>query len=485
MRGAPGGERRTIRFGVAGIAASVLVLAALPSAGLGSPARKGAGADKPPKVKIAHGPRVVPKHFQGDVRNLPQIGPTALGDVELPEPEAGPEKSAPVKAPPIAAPLTAMPSPTVSFNGLDFASWGAGHPPDPVGDVGPNNFVEAVNTSIGIYSKTGTQQAAFTFDSLWSTAGSGTPCDTSNGGDPTVVYDPLGDRFIVADFAWTNIRDGPYYECIAVSKTSDPVSGGWWLYPVRADDASHPWLPDYPKMGIWPDGLYMSANMFDCLTAGCGSASYEEVRGWALNRSDLESGAPLHSVIVDLGTTTYFTMLPGNLRGSAPPAGRPNFFVSESQSIFAFEVFKFHVDYTGGGSTFTGPTIVSQAPYTGATSTVPSPANSLDSLADRLMMQAQYRNIGGTESLWVNHTVGPRGRGRTGSSGRRSTSPAARSRQRRSSSRSTATSRTTACTAGWGASPSTRTGTWRSATASPAPRSTPTSATRAGSRPTR
>ena len=70
--------------------------------------------------------------------------------------------------------------------------------------------------------------------------------------------------------------NGPYYECIAVSKTSNPVTGGWWLYGFRADDAAHPWLPDYPKMGIWPDGLYMSANMFDCLNAGCGSATAKE-----------------------------------------------------------------------------------------------------------------------------------------------------------------------------------------------------------------
>src|SRR5204863_3548219 len=36
---------------------------------------------------------------------------------------------------------------------------------------------------------------------------------------------------------------------------------------------------------------------------------------------------------------------------------------------------------------------------------VTTPGNSLDSLSDRLMMQAQYRNIGGVESLWVTHTT--------------------------------------------------------------------------------
>ena len=74
----------------------------------------------------------------------------------------------------------------------------------------------------------------------------------------------------------------PFYECIAVSRTGDPVSGGWYLYAVRTDDAAHPWFADYPKMGIWPDGLYMTANMFD--EAG----DFAGVRIWALSRDNLE-----------------------------------------------------------------------------------------------------------------------------------------------------------------------------------------------------
>ncbi|HET9857433.1 MAG TPA: hypothetical protein VFP99_06325, partial [Chthoniobacterales bacterium] len=171
---------------------------------------------------------------------------------------------------------------------MNYNANGAGHPPDTVGDVGPNHFVQAVNTSVGIYSKTtGAALATFTFDGLWAGAGTGTPCDAVHGGDPTVIYVPQYDRFIVADFSWTNIQNGPYFECVAVSKTSDPVSGGWWRYALRADDAAHPYLPDYPKMGIWPDGLYMTANMFDCLDSSCNNANYMGARVIALNISDL------------------------------------------------------------------------------------------------------------------------------------------------------------------------------------------------------
>lgn len=368
------------------------------------------------KVEISKPESVYPAEFIGDVRNLPQrISEEERlrfrPDLELEGPPIGPKTPMPGAQPKAEAPATPtpgapMPGTIQSFNGLNFASNGAGWPPDTVGDVGPNHYVQAVNTSVGIFNKTGTQLAAFTFNSLWSGAATGTSCDTAHQGDPTVIYNATNNRWIVADFSWTNIQSGPYYECIAVSKTSDPVSGGWWLFAYRADDATHQWLPDYPKMGIWPDGLYMTANMFDCLSPTCSSASYQEVRAYAFNISDLVNGAALRSVVADTNSAGVFTLLPSNYRGTAPPAGRENLLVSESGSLFAFEVWKFHVDYSGTGSSFTGPTNVSQASYTVAATTVPSPGNPLDSLRERMMMQNQYRNIAGVESLWVNHSVG-------------------------------------------------------------------------------
>ncbi|MEO8476343.1 MAG: calcium-binding protein [Actinomycetota bacterium] len=318
---------------------------------------------------------------------------------------------------PSSGPVTPnMPALVQSFEGLNRTGsctggqCGAGWPPDTVGDVGPSNYIEGVNSAAGIYSKTGTQQAAFTFNSLWSAASTGTACDADHQGDPTVVYDQIADRWFVADFAWggADLGTGPYYECVAVSKTANPVTGGWWLYAIRADDAIHPYLPDYPKMGIWPDGLYMSANMYDCLNSSCSSATYMGVRAWAFDRTVMEAGGALQGVVFDTDAT-YFSMLPSNLRGTAPPSGTPNYFVSESSSS-TFQVFKFHVDWTTpGSSTFTGPTDVTHASYStagGAVVPQPDTAVKLDSLEDRLMMQAQYRNISGTESLWVAHTVG-------------------------------------------------------------------------------
>jgi hypothetical protein len=375
--------------------------------------RRDTGSAAAPRSRgpeIKHGAPVAPAVFNGSVRNLPHVASSpAPPEREAPEAETTTQKTALPGAVAPSTPATPVrnapaPDPTVTFNGLSKAGSpaGAGWPPDTVGDVGPGNFVQAVNTSIGIYNKTGTQLAAFTFNSLWSTAATGTLCDNTNRGDPTVVYDPKGGRWFVADFAFSGGGTSPpFFECIAVSKTSDPVSGGWFFYAIRADDASHPWLPDYPKMGIWPDGLYLTANMFQ-------SNTFREARVWAFNRSDLETGAPVRNVVADLGTAQYFSLMPSNMRTAVgtPPPGRENLLVSESETLFAFEVWKFHVDYSGSGSTFTGPTNVSQASYDfDSPYVVPTPANSLDALFDRVMMQAQYSNLGGNESVWVNHTV--------------------------------------------------------------------------------
>jgi len=403
-----------------GVVAFVLLLAlAYTSSVLAGSSPSGAGAlstpTQAPGTAVMVGQPVAPREFRGDLRELPQVKPTDKQEQRrllLPnnEPNKQPAANSPVPLPQTQTPTLNMPSPLTSFNGLDFATWGAGHPPDTVGDVGPNHYIQAVNSAVGIFSKTGSLQAAFHFNDFWTSSPGGTPCDSSNQGDPTVLYDPLADRWIVADFAWADTQTGPYYECFAVSKTSDPVSGGWWLYAIRADDADHPWLADYPKMGLWPDGIYMSANMYDCLDSSCDSATYMGVRAWAFDRNQMESGAEVQFVFKDL-STSYFSLLPSNLRGSLPPSGTPNYFVSNDFSAWGLDVWKFHVDWTiPANSTFSGPSLVTIASYTLPPNTIPQPVgDDLDSLGDRLMMQNQYRNIGGTESLWLTHTAGSGG----------------------------------------------------------------------------
>ncbi len=359
---------------------------------------------------------IYPYVWNGDLRDLPQLGaPDALGGDA---PDIVPARLTPMEMKAIdaksaqrAAALQSQlegedpaPPPIANFAGMQFSANGSGWPPDTNGDVGPNHYIQTVNTSVGIYNKTtGAAISAVTFNTFF-TGPAGTPCDTSNDGDPVVLYDAAVDRWIVTNFAWFNFNTGPYYECIAVSQTGDPVAGGWYFYALQANTGTFAgnYFNDYPKLGVWPDGYYMSANMFQAVGDGFG------VRLWGINKTPLLTGGALQEVHFDLcldGACGSF--LPSNLRGTAPPAGAPNNF-AQIAAPDSLDLYEFDADFvTPGNSTLTGPVSVPIAPfnlYNGAIAQ-PGTAQGLDSLSFRLMMQLQYRNMGTHQSLWATHTV--------------------------------------------------------------------------------
>jgi hypothetical protein len=383
-----------------------------------------------------------PAQFNGDVRDLPlEYGPPRYlhhwNEFERPLPRrAPPPSNAPNGVPEsVPAPAAPMPAPITNFPGLAFdtaisgGQAGAGWPPDTNGDVGPTVYIQAVNDAFGIFDKsTGARIAAFTENQLWSGAATGTPCDSQNQGDPVVLHDALTDRWILTDFAFgfsAGNPVAPFYECIAVSKSNDPVAGGWYLYAVRMDTGGSGAPPtntfaDYPKFGVWTDCLYLGANGFNN-----GTGSYAGAVFAAFDRNALYSGAPLtgsNSSVGFINDPNVYGNFPAHLLGngsaSLPPSGRPEFFVQESLTSFAFDVRTFQKGATacGAGATLSSPTSVSQNSYgypaikVGSSYTTdmvrqPSTTNKLDSLGDELMQRVVYRKIGASESLWVVHTT--------------------------------------------------------------------------------
>src|SRR5467141_1661758 len=150
-----------------------------------------------------------------------------------------------------AAPITAT-----NFDGIGNGVAGFSvnsAPPDTNGDVGPNHYVQTVNTDFAIYNKSGTLlYGPAPINTLWSGFGGG--CQTNNDGDPTVVYDRIANRWVVSQFS---VSTTPYLQCVAVSQTGDPT-GAWYRYSF-----SYTAFPDYPKMGVWPDAYYVTFNMFN------------------------------------------------------------------------------------------------------------------------------------------------------------------------------------------------------------------------------
>ncbi|MCX6579771.1 MAG: hypothetical protein NT166_06265 [Candidatus Aminicenantes bacterium] len=298
------------------------------------------------------------------------------------------------------------PSPGRGYEGMSYTSGGAGWPPDANGDIGPDHYVQAVNTSIGIYNKgSGALVSAASFNDFFGGAGfAATPCDDDNNGDPIVLYDRYAQRWFILDFAWApSETDGSYFS-IAVSGGSDPT-GAWWQYAFRADSTL---LNDYPKCGIWHDGIYIAANMYQF------SGSYRYVKIWALKKPDIYNGVLIAQYVTDPGIYAY-SILPGNAKGAVAPAPTdPNYMYALDAGEFgdgradAIYTWKYAVDWTTPANTaWTGPSSMATAAFGVSDAGIPQlgAANTLDPLYDRLMYSAIYRKFPSYEAVYLCHAA--------------------------------------------------------------------------------
>src|SRR5262249_52987941 len=141
----------------------------------------------------------------------------------------------------IVRPVPSMPLPLLTFDGIHFTETECTdcYPPDTNGDVGPNHYVQSVNTSFRVFDKSGNPVTPVTtFNSFFALLGGGNPCgNNQNYGDPFVFYDQIADRWVITDFALVSLPGNSFWECIGVSQTSDPT-GAYFLYALQHDPAN-------------------------------------------------------------------------------------------------------------------------------------------------------------------------------------------------------------------------------------------------------
>ncbi len=172
--------------------------------------------------------------------------------------------------------------------------------------------------------------------------GFGGVCEFNGSGDPVVMYDQLADRWIISQFAGVSI---PTDECVAVSTTGD-ATGSYHRYDFHLGSNFF----DYPHLSVWPDGYYMSMNVFNSTgTAFLGPQPF------AFDRAKMLAGLPATFITPGItGGPLEETYLPADLDGSTlPPAGAPATFV-QWPGLGSYKIFHFHADFaTPANSTFT------------------------------------------------------------------------------------------------------------------------------------
>jgi hypothetical protein len=317
-----------------------------------------------------------------------------------------------------------IPSPSVNFEGIPAEAnipilGGLPIPPDPDGDVGPNHYVEMVNTAWAVYSKTGTLLLGpLSLASIW--AGFEVPDCEDNSGDPIVLHDQLANRWILTQFSTL----GPnYYNCVAVSTGPNPT-GSYFRYAFSTGVN----FPDYPKYGVWPNAYVATTREF------APDDSFAGIGVYGLERRKMLNGNPTAravSVLVGPGTGApeYLTgdgWLPSDLDGDRrPPAGSPNYIVGTQDDegpygapFDAINIFKFFVSFGPSPSaTLVGPTTIPVAEFDsdypcvppGSRNCIPQPGTTqrIDILSyrQRPTWRLAYRNFGTHESLVTSQSV--------------------------------------------------------------------------------
>jgi hypothetical protein len=277
-----------------------------------------------------------------------------------------------------------------------LASWeglsGLSYPPDPSGAAGPNHYVQAVNSSYQIFSKTGGSVIGggpFTLGSL---------LFGSNDGDPIVLYDKYADRWVITEFKTVGRK-----VLFAISKTSDPT-GQYYTYSYTS-----PQFPDYQKFSIWADGYYMTSNQ-----------SNQKV--FVFERDSMLAGVPtsraLNKTFSPPTDNAFFCPLPADADGQLPPAGTPCYIFSYEDDgwgsgyVDRINIYKMSVVW---GTTPTAtiaveaqlPTQPFDASYNQNWDDISQPVTTtkLDGIGGVFTYRAQYRRWTGYNSVVLNNPV--------------------------------------------------------------------------------
>jgi hypothetical protein len=295
---------------------------------------------------------------------------------------------------------------TILFNKQGITFQGVS-PPDTVGDVGTDHYVQATNTAGGsavlVLNKIdGSVNKTFILDTL--NQGGDSFCSNGNG-DPIVLFDQLASRWLLAEFS--NFFDGGNRLCVYIS-TSDDATGTYFNYAFTA-----PSFPDYPKFGVWNDAYYIGTNE-------------DSPAMYALQRSQMIIGASA-LIVRNSGPPELdflINMIPpvdadGDL---APPTG-PGIYVrhvdDEAHSAYTpnpasdlFEIHTLAVNWTALTATRTLIQSVQVADFDSTVcdfnfaGCVPQPGTTtrLFSIREFVMNRPQYRNFGTHETIvatWV------------------------------------------------------------------------------------
>jgi hypothetical protein len=154
---------------------------------------------------------------------------------------------------PGAATVSSYPNVAPSFDGIYDT---AGTPPDTTGAIGPDRYIETVNTDYAIFDRSGNLLNSGGLDAL-----TGVPTGLFGYAlsDPQMLWDAKTQRFYYSAVYYDSLFLSDNGIAIGWSKTATPSSASDFCQYVLSFGAE---LPDYPKLGDSSDFLIYGYNEF-------------------------------------------------------------------------------------------------------------------------------------------------------------------------------------------------------------------------------
>ncbi len=174
-------------------------------------------------------------------------------------------------------------------------------PPDSNGAVGPEHFVEFINGSFAVYSKTNGQNLKRVTDlHFWSNAGVViSPDDVTT--DPRIIYDPNARRWFASMVDASGSAADPTLNAndflLAVSDGADPT-GPWHGFLFQADP-DNGYFADFPTLGVDSNAVYLAGDFFHGSNSPAGPGLL------SIPKADLVSAAPTIINRTWFGVLTY------------------------------------------------------------------------------------------------------------------------------------------------------------------------------------
>lgn len=298
------------------------------------------------------------------------------------------------------APTGALPqSLGTNFRGItladEYSAGGGSIPPDTMGAVGPNHFMEMLNGRLAIYSKSTGSLIGGTAVSLNSFFGN----PSGGATDPRVVYDRRSGRWIICII---NIGNGTTANSIffGVSATNDPT-GTWAMYNFQAGTATS--FCDYETLGVDDNGVYFGGTQF-------ATNNTQHAVVFALAKAPLLAGTPVGASFDNI--TDMFSSPQPAVNLDATAGGRA-WIVSSSTTVFGNVNYR-TITWNGTTPGITATSVAATPGYNDIPLITPSGSSlALETGDDRLMMAV----IRGGQ-LWTCRHLGVNSSGNSGSADR-------------------------------------------------------------------